>query len=146
MPNELTLRIVLERPPASVDFGVQMGRGANYTTAGKKRSKGTDLSFEFPVAIAAAKKNIPPDFRGPVVQGPRDQRFIYIDIGTYAGQSDSRWSRRLKIPLAGITWEMIERVRADAGTVLEARVPATGRDGGPTCGTVKPFGGWKFAP
>jgi hypothetical protein len=30
-----------------------------------------------------------------------------------------------------------------AGGVLEARVPGTGRDGGPTCPTVKDFEGWK---
>ena len=138
-------RVVLQEPPTGVDFGVQMGRGAVYETVQKQRSRGEDLQFEFTVAIATDTKGTAPDFRGPVVQGPRGQRFVYIDIGTYAGQTGTPWSRRLKIPLAGITWDMLDRASADALTVLETRVPGTGRDGGPNCATVKPFGGWKLA-
>jgi hypothetical protein len=75
---------------------------------------------------------------GAFVQGPRRQRFVYVNIGTYAGQADSCWSRRLKIPLDGIPAKLI-----GAGGVLEAHVPGTGRDGGPNCATVKDFEGWK---
>jgi hypothetical protein len=82
--------------------------------------------------------NMAPEFTGPLVQGPPGDRFIYLDIGTYAGQADSCWSRRLKVPLSGITGQMI-----DSHSVLEARVPGTADDGGPNCGTVKPFTGWK---
>ena len=92
---------------------------------------------------AKASKPAAPDFRGPVVQGPVGQRFVYIDIGTYAGQTDTPWSRRLKIPLIGVTWDVIDRASATQ-MVLETRVPGTARDGGPTCATVKPFGGWKL--
>jgi hypothetical protein len=69
---------------------------------------------------------------GSFVQRPCGRRFVYLDIGTYAGQADSHWSRRRKIPISGITAKMIA-----AGGVLEARVPGTGRDGGPACATVK---------
>jgi hypothetical protein len=99
--------------------------------------------FEVTVGIRSSKPAVP-DFRGPVVQGPLGQRFVYIDIGTYAGQTDVPWSRRLKIPLIGITWDVIDRASATQ-MVLETRVPGTARDGGPTCATVKPFGGWKLA-
>ena len=133
----------MQKPPAGVDYAVQVGRGAAYETAQKQRSTGKDLRFEFAVALSTSRP-APPDFRGPVVQGPRGQRFIYIDIGTYAGQAGTVWSRRLKIPLSGITWSMLDGVLTDAGTVLEARVPGTGRDGGPNCATVKPFDGWKL--
>jgi hypothetical protein len=141
--HDLTFRVVLETPPVGVDYGVQIGRGAEYETTQKQRSKGTDLRFEFAVGIRASKPAAP-DFRGPVVQGPPGQRFVYIDIGTYAGQTGAPWSRRLKIPLIGITWDVIDRVSATQ-MVLETRVPGTARDGGPTCATVKPFGGWKLA-
>ena len=77
---------------------------------------------------------------GPYVQGPPRQRFVYLDIGTYAGQADSCWSRRLKIPLDGIPAKLM-----GAGGVLEACVAGTGRDGGPNCATVKDFAGWKPA-
>jgi hypothetical protein len=143
MQHELTFRVVLEKPPAGVDYGVQVGRGAEYETAQKQRSKGKDLRFEFTVGIRSSKPAVP-DFRGPVVQGPLRQRFVYIDIGTYAGQTDTPWSRRLKIPLIGITWDVIDRASATQ-MVLETRVPGTAPDGGPTCATVKPFGGWTLA-
>ena len=142
--RELTFRIVLEDPPAGVDFGLQIGRGAEYETVQTQRSKGKDLSFEFSVGVGAAgsKASAPPDLEGPVVQGSPSQRFIYIDIGTYAGQRDTPWSRRLKVPLIGITSEMVDRATKDARMVIETRVPGTGRDGGPNCATVKPFDGW----
>ena len=147
MERELTLRVVLQEPPSGVDFGLQIGRGADYKTVKKQGSHGKDLHFEFSVTVTAANRKAAPDFRGPVVQGPAGRRFVYIDIdiGTYAGQIDTPWSRRLKIPLIGITSEMIDRVSVDGRTVLEARVPGTGRDGGPACATVKPFDGWKTA-
>ena len=142
MERQLNFRIVLEKPPADVDFGLQKGRGSGYETIQKQRSKAKDLYFEFTVGVKDARKDALPTLLGPLVQGPPDQRFIYIDIGTYAGQSDSCWSRRLKVPLRGITWEMADRALADSESVLETRVPGTGRDGGPTCATVKPFDGW----
>ena len=145
MERELTFRVVLQEPPSGVDFGLQIGRGAGYKTVQKQRSRGQDLHFEFSVTVMAANNKAAPDFRGPVVQGPAGQRFVYIDIGTCAGQIDTPWSRRLKIPLIGITPVMIDRASVDGRTVLETRVPGTGRDGGPACATVKPFHGWKTA-
>ena len=53
------------------------------------------------------------------------------------------WERRIKVPLSGISWSMIEDVSADPDLVLEARLPGTGRDGGPSCATVHPALGWK---
>ena len=143
MERELTLRIVLEKPPVDVDFGLQKGRGSDYETIQKQRSKAKDLYFEFTVRVKAGRKGATPTFLGPFVQGPPDARFVYLDIGTLAGQTDSCWSRRLKIPLSGITPDMIDRVSNSSEAVLETRVPGTGRDGGPTCATVKPFDGWK---
>jgi hypothetical protein len=87
-----------------------------------------------------------PNLLGPFVQGPPGQRFVYIDIGTFAGQTDTVWSRRLKIPLDGIKWDTVERLSKDSRAVLEARVPGAGRDGGPSCTTVKEFDGWILQP
>jgi hypothetical protein len=142
MEHELTLRIVLEKPTAGCDFGVQKGKGNEYETVQTQRSKGKDLSFEFRVRVKTG--TAAPNFLGPFVHGPTGERFIYIDIGTYAGQTETVWSRRLKVPLRGITSEVIERVLANDHSLLETRVAGTGRDGGPTCGTVKPFEGWRL--
>jgi hypothetical protein len=138
MARELTLRIVIEQPPAGVDFGLQKGRGNAYETVQTQRSQGKDLVFEFQSSIKDGVSDSMVALGGPFVQGPPRQRFVYIDIGTYAGQADSSWSRRLKIPLDGIPAKVI-----GAGGVLQARVPGTGRDGGPSCATVNDFEGWK---
>ena len=145
MESKLTLRIVLERPPAGVDFGLQKGRGSDYETVQTQRSSTKDLSFEFSLTLKTNRRDAEPDFSGSFVQGPQGERFVYLDIGTYAGQKETSWSRRLKVPLSGITWDLIDRVDK-LPSVLEARVPGTGKDGGPNCATVKPFNGWKLAP
>ncbi len=83
-----------------------------------------------------------PDFSGPIVQGPPNGRFIYIDIGSYAGVAGAAWNRRLKIPLTGITPQMMKGLLAGAAMQLETKVPGTGKDGITNCATVKPFSGW----
>ncbi len=139
MPDAVRFRIVLEAPPTDVDYGLQKGRGSMYETVQAQRSHGGDLRFEFDAEVKASGDES--DFRGPFVQGPAGGRFVYIGIGTYAGQTGTPWSRRLKVPLAGITADMIRR--AARGAVLEASVPGTGRDGTPACASVRDFGGWK---
>lgn len=145
MNVELTLRIVLESPPAGVDFGLQLGKGTDYKTIQMQRSQGDDLRFDGTVMAKGDRGDGPPNFLGPMTQGPPGGRFLYIDIGKSAGQAGSGWDRRLKVPLGGITWEMIERVAAHPELVLEARLPGTGRDGGPSCATVHPVHGWEPA-
>lgn len=135
MERQITLRVVVEAPPSGVDFGVQEGHGSNYKTVQTQRCSKGDLRFEFAIRVNKSKTG-PPNFLGAFAQGSANNRFIYLDIGTYAGQTNTAWSRRLKIPLAGITWPMIEQA-SDASVVIEVRVPGTGKDGGPTCGTVK---------
>jgi len=142
MDSELKLTIVLERPTAGCDYGLQKGKGNDYETVQTQRGANKDLIFNFTVRVTEAK-NGRPNFLGPFAQGSADGRFVYLDIGTYAGQKNTAWARRLKIPLAGIEWPAIESA-LKAGTPLQARVAGSGgRDGGPTCGTIKPFMGWR---
>lgn len=124
---EISLRIVLRKPTAGVDFGLQKGRGSNYEVVQKQRSTGKDLEFEFTPVVKTGKDG-GPDFFGPFVQGPRGDRYFYIDIGTYAGQVNTGWSRRLKVPLSCITADLI-----DSNSILIADIPGTARDGGPSC-------------
>ena len=140
MERQVTLRVIVERPPGGVDIGVQEGHGNDYKTVQTQRFTKQDLRFEFPIRVKEGKSG-EPNFLGAFAQGPATNRFIYLDIGTFAGQTNTQWSRRLKIPLTGITWPMIEQA-SDASVIIETRVPGTGRDGGPTCGTVKQFSGW----
>ena len=144
MNQELTLKIVLENPPSGVDFGLQKGSGSKYETIQIQRSGDKNLQFEFPITVILNKDGLP-NFLGVFVQGPPSQRFIYIDIRTYAGQKETAWSRRLKIPLTGINWNTINELATNANKILEAKVPGTGRDNGPNCATVKPFAGWHIS-
>ena len=99
MARELRLRIIIEQPPPAVDFGLQKGSGNAYETVQIQRSGGKDLVFEFQPSIRAGDSDTMAALGGPFVQGSPRHRFVYIDIGTCAGQADSCWSRRLKIPL-----------------------------------------------
>ena len=145
MNQELPLRIILESPPIGVDFGIQKGSGNKYETILKQRSNKDDLCFEFKISVKEGKTSLY-NFSGPYVQGPSNERFIYIDIGTAAGQINSVWTRRLKIPLRDISSEMIKQILADSSLILETKVQGTGKDGGPNCATVKPFSGWHLGP
>lgn len=135
---ELKLHITLQKPPAGVDFCLQKGSGSNFENVGIQRSGSGDLVFEVPVETKGdPKKDAIPDFKGPYVEGPVMGRFVYIRIGQCAGQV-SEWSRRLKVPLRDISWEMV----SGENVVLKTTVPGTAKDGGPNCATVKPFSGW----
>ena len=143
MERELILCIILEKPPAGVDFALQKGKGSNYEIIQKQRSAAADLRFEFTARAIAGSKGAAPNLLGPFVQGPAGARFVYIGIGAFAGQTGG-WSRRLKIPLSGITADMVNQIEESPELILETRVPGTGKDGSPNCATVKPFPGWKL--
>lgn len=141
MIRSLSLRITLVKPPHGVPLCLQQGKADLVPPSSASREQ---VSFDFSVNIANDRPAGPPNFRGQAVQGPPAGRFIYINSGTYAGQADSCWSRRAKVPLAGITWELIEEALAKSDAVLEARIAGTAGDGGPACATVRLLdSGWK---
>ena len=141
MQSEITLQIILVKPTPGVMFGLQKGSGSNYETVQKQIPASNDLSFKFTIAVKGDRlKDKFPKLSGGFVQGPADSKFVYIDIGKLAGQPGTIWSRRLKIPLTGITWKDIDSLSEHS--MLETIIPGTGKDGGPNCATVKPFAGW----
>jgi len=145
MELELKLEIILIKPTRGVIFGLQKGSGNNYETVQKQNAADNDLLFNFSIKVKGDKlEDATPKFSGPFVQGPTAGKFVYIDIGTCAGQIGTMWSRRLKIPLTGITWKDIDQSLSNPNRVFQACVPGTGRDGGPNCATVKPFDGWQL--
>lgn len=137
----LPLRIVLIAPPAGVVYGIQRGRGSAYEVKFAQQPKRGDVTFEFAIT-AAESKNGDPNFLGEYVQGPTGRRFIYVDVGQYAKQHDTDWARRMIIRLDDVTWPMINKA-TQSGKRLEARIQGTGRNGGPSCATVKPIDGWR---
>jgi hypothetical protein len=142
--TDVPVRLILVDPPAGVDFGVQRGRGAKYETLFVQQRSRRDISFDFSLAVSDSRKDGLPNFQGPFAQGPSANRFIYIDVGTYAGQQATPWSRRMKVPLARITWELIRKTNGKPGYRLSAKIPGTGNDGGPSCATVRLLGGWEI--
>jgi hypothetical protein len=125
LKSEIRVRLILEKPPEGVDYGLQEGHGSSYKIIQTQRSSGKNLTFNFAVGVKIGKTS---SFIGPFVQGTSNDKFFYISIGACAGQADSQWSRRLKVPLSGITQKMI-----DAGKILEASIPGASKDGSPSC-------------
>ena len=121
---ELSVHVILQRPPADIFFGLQKGSGAKYEIVQAQRSTGQDLHFNFLIGVKGVEqKDELPDFNGLFVQGPRLGRFIYLDVGSYAGQTNFHGGR-IKIPLTGISWNMVHQLEADSKLCLETIVPA----------------------
>jgi hypothetical protein len=130
----LRLRLTIEDPVPGVLYSLQdrASRPALARVAGDG-----PLSFDLTVRVAAG-----PRFLGEFVrrEGPT-RRFVYLAVGTQAGDAASCWSRRAKIDIHDLPAELL--TLAANGAVLEARLPGRAGDGGPACATVRPIGGWR---
>lgn len=136
---ELPLRIIVANPVPGVAFCL---RGKDDELVDQKISTGEPLCFEPSVRVKRIS-GVPPRFLGPLIFGSTSERFIYIRIGTLAGQPSSCWTRAAKVMLSGISWALIERARK-ASARLEVRVEGRAKDGGPSCATVPLLdGGWR---
>ena len=138
MKQELRVRIRVIHPLTGADMRVQRGRDELLEPS---TASAAELVFDFPIAVDLTADK--PNFLGKYAQGPKDARFIYVNSGTYAGQH-SAWSRRAKLPLMSVTKRQVEEVVANGG-VLETQFQGIGRDGGPTCATVKELE-WNVVP
>ena len=137
---QVTLRIVVERPPRGVAFAVQRGKAALHQ---RTVSTGSDLTFELAVGVECSGSG-PLDFRGEFVQGKRGERFVYVNSGTLADQPESAWTRRAKVWLKGFPRIRAEELSKAPPPIIVARFEGTGPDGGPACATVPLLGaGWK---
>jgi len=132
MKYEVPIRIIVTAPPAGVAMKVEKGRDELLEPA-----RATDSTLVFEFSVFADLGSAAPNFLGPYAQGPKDARFIYVNSGTYAGQSNTRWSRRAKLSLMSISTEAVQTVLRSPGTRLETSINGVGRDGGPVCASVK---------
>lgn len=138
--REIGLRVTVVDPPTDIAYAMQRGRAELHQS---RRSNGAQMSFDFTVRVGVTAGGAL-NFLGDFTQGPASVRFVYVNMGTSAGDPGSCWSRRAKIPLMGITPELIAALDATPGGVLEARYMGTAKDGGPTCASVKLLdGGWR---
>jgi hypothetical protein len=138
-PAELPLRIVVVGPLAGVRMALQRGKAELVEPASAWPDA---LVFDFSVRVAPVEAGQPPRLLGPMVQGPPQGRFVYVNSGTLAGQAGSSWTRRAKVPLSGIDWVMIRAL--EPGQRLQARIAGVERRGGPCCASVPLLdGGWR---
>ena len=131
MKHQIPLRIIVLRPLASVAMLVQRGNEELLPPSSKSHER---LVFDFELTADTTESK--PNFLGPYAQGPKNARFVYVNSGTYADQHSS-FGRRAKISLMNITGEQIQTLVTKAGSVLQTEFEGVGRDGGPTCASVK---------
>lgn len=132
MKYEVPFRIIVTDPLDGVSMRVQRGKDELLRP---KKATDSSLAFEFEINVDLGSGS--PNFLGKYAQGPKDERFVYVNSGTYAGQHATAWGRRAKLSLMSIDKSQVEDVLAKPGSLIEATMPGIGRDGGPTCATVK---------
>jgi Family of unknown function (DUF5990) len=130
---------VLQNPIGGTRYGLQKGKGPDYETVQGQLGSEHDLIFNFAIQVKEINGSLP-TITGPFVQGLAGNRFIYIGIGSYAGQTGALWSGRVKVPLPEAAFENIQ---PDEGLSLwTCKIPGRNKDGKPVFATVKPFDGW----
>ncbi|HRJ64360.1 DUF5990 family protein [Brevundimonas sp. UBA2416] len=126
----MTLRLIIDDPVPGVRYSLQKD-----DLPFEPRTAGDGpIAFELPVTLH-------PDGRmtGPFVRREGTvRRFVYIRIGTSAGDHASPWSRRAKIDIHDIP-----RALLAPGALLEVHLPGRGKDGSPACATVRPVAPWR---
>ena len=129
----IILRLTLADPVPGVRYSLQKDDAPFEPVT----AAGAPLSFDVPVRLSADNR-----FLGPFVrrEGPA-RRFVYIRIGTSAGDHASCWSRRAKIDIHDIPTDLLAQARA--GRTLEIVLPGRGKDGSPACATVRPIVAWR---
>jgi hypothetical protein len=129
----ITLRLTIADPVPGVRYSLQKDDAPFEPVT----AADAPLSFDVPVRLSDDTR-----FLGPFVrrEGPA-RRFVYIRIGTSAGDHASRWSRRAKIDIHDVPPALLDQARA--GRVLEVVLPGRGKDGSPACATVRPSAPWK---
>ncbi|MFC7380376.1 DUF5990 family protein [Brevundimonas sp. GCM10030266] len=128
----ITLRLTLADPVPGVRYSLQLDDAPHEPVT----ATGAHLSFDVPIRLADDNRML-----GPFVRREgKERRFVYIRIGTSAGDHASEWSRRAKIDIHDIPPALLDKARA--GAVLEVVLPGRGKDGTPACATVRPIKGW----
>jgi hypothetical protein len=139
----LALRIIVVDPPPNILWALQVGSDERVMPSSKTQNR---ISFDFAVEVVASSSKGAFRLRGPAVQGRPGERFVYLRIGTYAGQTGTDVARRAKISLEGISAGLLDAVKSKPAGVLEVRFAGTDSKGCAACATVPLLGsGWYVA-
>lgn len=135
--TEVRVRLICVSPPPDeheghiMEFGLQDKKQALHPGA---RLKDGSLCYDFTITIERKADQPHPKFGGPFVHGPTDAPFLYLSYREV--QVGAAWIKRLKIPLATITWADADAAGVP-GKLLEGTVSGQG------AATVKLMGdGW----
>ncbi|UFH52234.1 DUF5990 family protein [Spirosoma sp. KNUC1025] len=142
MFDEINLRILLENPVEGVLYGLQKGKGAHHEIVQAQMGNRQELTFRFVVQRKQTNESAP-SLTGPFVQGTPGTRFVYINIGSYAGQAGALCNGRLKVPLTEADFQ--DTSSSGSGYGWSCTVPGRTENGTPVFATVKPFGEWTKA-
>ncbi|MGF7218221.1 hypothetical protein GGR92_004398 [Spirosoma lacussanchae] len=139
MANEINLKILLQNPVDGLVYGLQKGKGVQNEIVQAQIGNGRDLTFRFVIHLKQPSESAL-SLTGPFVQGPPGNRFVYITIGSYAGQAGTASNGRLKVPLPEAAFQ--DALARGSAYGWSCKVPGSTKDGKPVYATVKPFGGW----
>ncbi len=130
MADTVTLRLIIDDPVPGARYSLQKD-----DMPFEPRTAGDGpLAFELPITLQADGR-----MTGPFVRREGSvRRFVYIRIGTSAGDHAAHWSRRAKIDIHDIP-----RALLVPDALLEVHLPGRGKDGSPACATVRPVIGWR---
>lgn len=137
----LTIRLVVRDPVPGVELRVQSGRTELLPPVDRQAGAST---FEVSVN-AEVRADGTVALRGQVAQGPPAGRFMYVNAGTYAGQTLTPVGRRAKVPLTALGADLVSAALADPQRVVVGEISGRARDGGPAAATVPLLGeGWRL--
>ena len=120
--TDVVLRVTVEHAPAGpgVVFGLQDKSGE--VADGVSGPQGR-IRFEARVRVAPSTGAGNLNFLGPYTHGPPAKRHLYLSHGRTGGGG---WVKRIKLPLASITAEMIAAASDRAiETTVDGRLAAT---------------------
>jgi Family of unknown function (DUF5990) len=112
-------------PYDNVHVGVQVRREPHNLV------RGDAASATWTVPIDVVERDGKHDFRGPAVQGRRDERFVYLTWGNVGADGTFTMFRRAKLMLADLL-ELADEPHVIAGVHL------TDDCGGPRCARLRP--------
>jgi hypothetical protein len=135
MKQTLKLRLIVTDPLPGVHCAMQRGKEDLHPPTVASGS----LVFDFSVQVDLSREPI--GLTGEFTQGPPSKRFVYVNSGTYAGESGTSWSRRAKVPITSIT-ASVAREAITLDRALQARVHGRAKDGGPFCASVPLLSDW----
>jgi hypothetical protein len=132
---ELPIRIVVEDPLPGLAIALQRGKAEKATLVPPSSRSADAVVFDLDVTVDGRLPDGRPRLLGPCVQGPPEARFVYLPLGRYAGQADSEWAGRVKVPLGAIGWDHVEAL--SPGARLAARIMGRSPKGGPALASMR---------